>query len=594
MYGRLLALLSLLTAVHLLALVCVAEQLPVKTYTTGEGLPRDEVTLLKQDSRGFLWLAAGDGISRFDGYKFTNYTTNDGLADRRVNDLLETRGGLYLVATSAGLCRFNPIGSARPFTVLNPDPNKPTVFNALTEHPNGSIWAATDEGLYIVELQPDGSAHFQQLTFDGIDARVTTLRFDRNGVLWCGTSAGTVFRLLTDGRVERYSLQTADAVNVLLSDRDGRIWVGTTNGLFRLVAEPLSGQSVIAEAYGAREGLLDWWVNALVQTHDGTLWIGTSRGLYSLAHAGTSARQFQRYGAQNGVCDSDVWGAVEDRSGNLWLATRCGIQRLARNGFTTFGTADGLASNLVNSVFENAAGTLMVVNASEIAGNKNYAGRGINRFDGSRFTSVAPNPLAPGKSHGWGWLQTVLQDHLGEWWIPTAWGLFRYSGTTFEQLGIVRPSLFHSSKDELGESEIFRLYEDRSGGIWIALTLPRNELWRWDRATDQLHNYTSAANVPSGTDFTAFAEDRAGNLWIGTVGGGTSQVLRRKVSTFWIGGRHTQRLDHLSAGRPRRPALVRKSTRWTEPPRRYNVECVARYALHNRQWTFKRQHPFVD
>ena len=62
----------------LTVLVVRAEHLPVKTYTTADGLPRDSVTRIKQDSRGFIWMIAGDGISRFDGYSFTT-TTEDGL-----------------------------------------------------------------------------------------------------------------------------------------------------------------------------------------------------------------------------------------------------------------------------------------------------------------------------------------------------------------------------------------------------------------------------------------------------------------------------------------------------------------------------------
>jgi ligand-binding sensor domain-containing protein len=70
-----LGLLWLLLALQIPTVISYAEQLPVKTYTTGEGLPRDSVTLVRQDSRGFIWLATGEGLSRFDGYKFTNYTT---------------------------------------------------------------------------------------------------------------------------------------------------------------------------------------------------------------------------------------------------------------------------------------------------------------------------------------------------------------------------------------------------------------------------------------------------------------------------------------------------------------------------------------
>ncbi len=59
-----------------------AEHLPIKTYTVADGLLRDNVYKIKQDSRGFLWFCTAEGISRFDGYSFTNFTTADGLPDR--------------------------------------------------------------------------------------------------------------------------------------------------------------------------------------------------------------------------------------------------------------------------------------------------------------------------------------------------------------------------------------------------------------------------------------------------------------------------------------------------------------------------------
>jgi hypothetical protein len=31
------------------------------------------------DSRGFLWFCTNEGLSRFDGYGFTNYSTDQGL-----------------------------------------------------------------------------------------------------------------------------------------------------------------------------------------------------------------------------------------------------------------------------------------------------------------------------------------------------------------------------------------------------------------------------------------------------------------------------------------------------------------------------------
>src|SRR5215813_3988371 len=77
--------------------VIKAERLPIKTYTVADGLLRDTIYKIKQDSRGFLWFCTAEGVSRFDGYSFTNFTVTDGLIGGNVNDFLETDSGdIYL------------------------------------------------------------------------------------------------------------------------------------------------------------------------------------------------------------------------------------------------------------------------------------------------------------------------------------------------------------------------------------------------------------------------------------------------------------------------------------------------------------------
>src|ERR1041384_5945328 len=88
----------------------VPEKLPIKSYTTADGLAHNNVSRIVRDSRGFLWFCTFEGLSRFDGYGFTSYGVAHGLPSQVVNDLLETREGQYWVATDAGLCHFNPRG----------------------------------------------------------------------------------------------------------------------------------------------------------------------------------------------------------------------------------------------------------------------------------------------------------------------------------------------------------------------------------------------------------------------------------------------------------------------------------------------------
>src|SRR6266850_6247707 len=109
-----------------------AQQLPVRTYTTADGLPRDLVLRIVRDSHGFLWFCTADGLSRFNGYEFTTYGVEQGLPHPVINDLLETRRGVYWVATNGGgVARFNPSprnqqSQVRSLFTIYPVGDKPT------------------------------------------------------------------------------------------------------------------------------------------------------------------------------------------------------------------------------------------------------------------------------------------------------------------------------------------------------------------------------------------------------------------------------------------------------------------------------------
>ncbi len=138
--------------------VILAEHLPIKTYTTADGLPRDQINRIVRDSHGFLWFCTPEGLSRFDGYTFTNYTMEQGLPHRNVNDLLETRDGIYWIATSNGLSRFNPVGFAQldkdstrdarsseaMIVTYRVNEKRASGVNVLFEDHTGTIWCGTN------------------------------------------------------------------------------------------------------------------------------------------------------------------------------------------------------------------------------------------------------------------------------------------------------------------------------------------------------------------------------------------------------------------------------------------------------------------
>jgi signal transduction histidine kinase/streptogramin lyase len=525
-----------------------AEQLPARTYMTADGLLSNNVNRIVPDARGFIWFCTPEGLSRFDGYSFTNYTTDDGLPDRHVNDLLVTRGGDYWLATEGGLVRFDPrglrphdrgpaaaarapsgagLGSAGPmFTVVRlGDEPKPNTVNVLFEDGAGTLWVGTDAGLFRSAGRA-GQARFDPVALRqagdaaGADS-VVAVCADGRGALWAGTPAG-LFRLLPDGRVEHYTKQQGLPINdirALLKDRAGRVWAGTGGGggLLLLDSDPAPGRSIVSRFYSRREGLPSDWVMSLYQSADGRVLAGTPYGLAQLVDdAVTGASAFRVYGEGQGLCGRDYYAVAEDRDGDLWAASRCGVTKLARYGFTRYTRADGLDSLSINSIFENRAGELFV--------STNEKWRAVSRFGGERFVTVRPALPVPEAAYpGWGWKQTVLQDHLGVWWVPHGAGLYRFAPSVrFEQLGRAPASAVGVKRTG---TEIFRLYEDTRGDVWIATTGNGTDLMRWERATQVWHDYTRAAGVSAQRIGTAFREDRAGNLWIAT-GGDDAALLR--------------------------------------------------------------------
>ena len=64
------------------------------TYTTADGLARNEVKYLLQDDKGNLWVGTnGSGVSCFDGREWTTYTAAEGLANDDVEVILQDLAG---------------------------------------------------------------------------------------------------------------------------------------------------------------------------------------------------------------------------------------------------------------------------------------------------------------------------------------------------------------------------------------------------------------------------------------------------------------------------------------------------------------------
>ena len=516
-----------------------AERLPIKTYTTADGLAHNDIRRIVKDSRGFLWFCTADGLSRFDGYGFTNYGVAQGLPHPRVNDLVETRRGEYLVATEGGLVRFEPKANPMFVAVVPGDGDTPVRgITVLREARDGTIWAGTNEGLYRLEAVAGGRALRRVeigLPQDNPEQRVITdVLEDRRGSLWITAPSG-LYRRWPDGSSAHYTMRDGlphDYLSDLLEDQTGGLWAGTRLlGLFRFSSDGTHAPPVVDFILDQRDGLATGWIFQLFQASDGRSWAATARGLVEFRlPADPDGRRFRTYSERNGLSYFDITALNEDLAGNLWLGTNtAGAMKLTRGGFSTFGEQDGIET--VNAVFEDRAGGLCF--RGNVLGDEHtsvFEGARLpppdshhtalhprlGCFDGRRFDWFKPRAV---NNFGWVPEGVTLQARNGEWWAGTGEGLYRFrESDSFAQLKTAEPLDHFTTKDGLAAAQIFRLFQDSRDDIWISTTSSSTSgLARWESASQRIRDLSAAVGLPSLRNDVprSFAEDGSGNVWIG-------------------------------------------------------------------------------
>lgn len=513
--------LTLLCCLTLPSIVC-AEQLPIKTYTTAEGLAQNLVLKIVRDSRGYLWFCTAEGLSRFDGYSFTNYTIEHGLPHRSVRDLLETRSGVYWIATGDGLVRFDPAArksgnsSASIFVVYRPNQNSPArSIHRVYEDREGIVWLGTEDGVYRIE-QETGEVKIVSAEIGMPKAcLIQDIQQDNQGSLWFGTRAHGLYRRTPNGHVEHYGMKHGlpdERVNALLQDKQGRFWVGMSSGLCLLKENINGSEQIVARVYKkASFGIGSEWIEALFQTSDGRLWVGLSGGLSEVQPVNGGQQRFQTYSAAQGLQYSDLTSLMEDAAGNLWISATGGAMKLARNGFVTYNEVEGIKPFGVGDIVETSSGELCFVSGAP--GEPLF----ILTYSEKGLSIVHPNFPKNIRNFGWGWNQIALVDRTGEWWIATGDGLCRFPKVKrVEQLASTLPKAVYTRRNGLISDFAWRIFEDSRGDIWVATAeLGTVGITRWERNTETFHHYTSANGLPSAGWAGAFDEDKTGNVWIG-------------------------------------------------------------------------------
>ncbi|HXM40286.1 MAG TPA: two-component regulator propeller domain-containing protein [Bryobacteraceae bacterium] len=510
---------AILLAAIALPLCLEGELLPIRAYTTADGLAADHIDCIVPDSRGFVWFCTPEGLTRFDGYRMVGFGTREGLPDRAVETFLETRSGAYLAGTEHGLSQFHSRASGDRFLTYRQGAgrfDKP--IYALLESPSGRIWCGTSGGLFEV-LSASG---FRPQPLPGLDRlAITDIKEDAGGDLWVATNGG-IYVLGKDGAVQFIAKEDGlpnEWVNALLLDRAGRIWAGTRGGLAVMRHADAAGKHGVQRVFRS-DGLAELNVMALAQAPDGAIWMGTLAGISVLPGGGDPV--FRSLTRIHGLSDRAIVALAADKAGNMWAGTEgAGVMRIASAGFITFREQDGLPSDRVFSVFGDRAGTLLAVTQSAAPSR-----RSLNVFDPVNLNFHAVTPKVFGDKASWGQHQILLQARTGEWWAATSVGLCRFGPMSAADLAGRQPVACYAQ-----DVRVFLAFEDSAGGIWAsAQSAQGDRLLRWDPARKAISWFEDG---PTRHELVmAFAEDRNGNIWMGLSRGGLFRYDGRQFTRF--------------------------------------------------------------
>ncbi len=415
-----------------------------------------------RDRNSFLWFATGEGISRFDGYGFTNYRVIDGLPDRDVRAIVEARDGSFLVATGGGAARFDPYRHAgSPLFVpyaLNGGYKTQSVRSVVDAQ--GVVWIGTDAGLFVVH---NGATQTFSLTEGAEQPVITSLARDAEGNLWIGSSAAlyvlrqrTPVQQVIRGRV---SALLAEGNTVLAATDKGLIRIKTDRSIVNLAPAPRART-----------------VLSMLRSRDGTLWLGTSSDAGKLEPGG---RTYRWLGEREGLAHAEVRGLAEDANGDLWVGyDGAGAARISAGGFVTYGETDGLPMGQVASLALDRRGRL-------IAAINSHPGMKAYRFENGRFVKIDLEVPSRVYAVPWfPWHEALLEGHEGNWWSASEHGLLRLAAPDdHEKMRLL--STF-TKRDGMPADDVAHVFEDSSGNVWFStLAYPSqgraSGLGMWDK-----------------------------------------------------------------------------------------------------------------
>lgn len=291
------------------------------TITSPHG-PHSITRNILQDRKGNIWLASWEGIMRYDGKTFTNFTNKLGLRRYHVFSILEdSKGNLWFGTIGAGVYRYD----GKQFTnITTKDGLAHDRVGCFYEDKAGNIWIGTEGGISVY----DGTSIRNFTTEEGLTNNdINAIIEDKSGKFWFGTRGEACFY---DGKTfTKFTNKEGRAfenVRSVIEDKKGNIWLGGNDGLWRYDGNSLTNYSGSFVGYIYEDKKGDIWTSSEVNRGTWALSRYEEKSLFDNTVAATPIR------TEQGM----FFGIVEDVKGGIWLGSLEGVSRYDGKSFNNF------------------------------------------------------------------------------------------------------------------------------------------------------------------------------------------------------------------------------------------------------------------
>lgn len=383
--------------------------------------------------------------------------------------------------------------------------------NAIIKDSYGLMWFATDDGLN--KFDGTNFTAYRYLPGDTTSLRtneVLALHEDRSGNLYIGTSGGGLS--LYDRKKDLFinypvktgttTLSGSDVIRGICSDYRGKIWIAQYEALFML--DPVT-QSI--SKYLLRDEAGRPVKTTLISIYEDSkrrLWIATDNGLFIYNIQTNTFRLFENKKSDPfSLPGNQIRALAEDKWGNIWVGTSIGISRLKPDGsgFIHYGHLSGIE---INCIAGDDQGSLWIGTSS---------GLYVYNIQTDTFT-VFTHEYRNHQSLSSKMVRSIYIDKHGIYWFGTyPGGICKYD-KNLNLFNLTLSSSFQEKRDNI--AVITALAENKNGNVLIGTD--GNGLYEFDRKKGQVHPVNlPLKNIPANSlSILALLRTSTNKLYIGS------------------------------------------------------------------------------